>query len=142
MARKVKSSSPQVDTPDKNVPQGKYWLPPEAKWGGFINIRLSDEQKEEFRVWLAEYGQHVAGYLDDALSEGIKFGAAADRENACFVVTFTGALVDGSNERYCCTSRNDTLNSAIALAVWKHEVLAGGDYGNFSPRTGDFLKFG
>lgn len=141
MARK-KSSSPEVDTPEKNVTQGRFWLPTEARWGGFINIRLSDEQKEEFHAWVEANGVHVSGYLDDHLSDGVKFGASFDRENECAVVTYTGALVAKSNERYCCTSRAGNLKLAIALAVWKHEVLAQGDYGNFSPRTGDFLKFG
>lgn len=141
MPRK-KSSSPSVDTPEKNVPQGKFWLPNDARWGGFINIRLTDAQKGEFEAWVAEAAKHVPGYLDDHLAEGVKFGASFDRENECTVVTYTGALVANSNERYCCTSRAGTLDLAIALAVWKHEVLAAGDYGNFSPKTGDFLKFG
>lgn len=141
MPRK-KQTSPALDTPEKNVQQGRFWLPNEARWGGFINIRLSDEQKEEFHGWMEANKAHIAGYLDDHLADGVKFGASYDRENECTVVTYTGALVANSNERYCCTSRAGSLDVAIALAVWKHEVLAQGDYGGFSPRTGDFLKFG
>lgn len=142
MPRKTSTPKEALDTPANNVPQGRFWLPNDAPWGGFVNIQLTDEQKAEFHAWLAENKQHVAGYLDDHLGDGIKFGASYDRQNEACVVTYAGALMGKSNHRYCVTSRAGTLDQAIALAVWKHEVLAQGDYGNYKPRSGEFLKFG
>jgi len=135
--RKTKTTE-KDPTVSKGVAKGRFWLPNDARWGGFINIRLSEEQTGEFHGWYAVNQQHVAGYLDDHLADGVKFGAAYDAENECVIVTYTGALVSKSNERYCVTSRAGTLSAAVALAVWKHEVLAQGDYGAYNVRTGEF----
>lgn len=124
------------------VEQGIYWLPNEATWGGFINIRLDEEQKSTFHTWFEDSSATVSGYVDDVLSEGMKVSIAYDRENQCYITTFTGALVSGSNERYVATSRAGTLNESLGLAVWKHFYLADGDYGNFKPRTSTMMSWG
>jgi hypothetical protein len=93
--------------------------------------RFADENRNFH--WLA---------LDDVLAQGVKFGATYDRENQAYVVTLTGALVQGSNERYCTTSRAGTLDEAIAIAMYKHDVMAQGDYSDFMPRTGTFKQWG
>lgn len=136
------STSPAIDTPQKNVEQGKYWLPQDAGWGGFINVRLNDKQREAFHAWEAANVVHIGAYYEDHLSEGIKFGASYDRENECFIVTYTGKLVGISGDRFSCTSRAGTLGQALALAVYKHEVMAEGDYIRFGSGGKEFLKFG
>lgn len=130
MPRKPKQSSPNLDTPEKNVKQGKYWLTNDAPWGGFINVSVTDAEKEQFEDWLVENAADVSRLLDDLLGEGVKYGVAYDRENECYIVTFTGAFVAGSNVRVCVTSRAGTWREADALAVWKHYVLCDGDYGD------------
>lgn len=122
--------------------QGIYWLPNEATWGGFINVRLDDEQKSSFHAWYEDNSSTVSGYVDDVLSEGMKVSLAYDRENQCYIATFTGALVGGSNERYVATSRAGTLNECLGLAVWKHFYLADGDYGAFKPKTSTMMSWG
>jgi len=138
-----KSKNPRpTPAPTPPVNKGRYWLPNDATWGGFVNVKLDEAQHEEFDTWYAANSQHVAGYLDDHLGDGIKFGLSYDAENECFVATYMGALLSGSNERYCSTSRAGTVLEVIALCVWKHEVLAQGDYGNWSPKTGRMNKWG
>lgn len=132
MARK-KSSSPSVDTPEKNVQQGKYWLPNDATWFGFLNVSLSEAEKEEFHVWHAENEKHVPGYLDELVGEGMKYSCAYDRENECYITTFTGALMDGANVRCATTSRAGTWAMADALAVWKHFIYMKQDYTTLRP---------
>lgn len=141
MAPKSKTS-PEFDTPQKNVEQGKYWAPPDAGWGGFINVRISDTQREDFHAWEQANAAHIGAYYEDHLSEGIKFSAAYDRENESFVVSYTGRLVALSPDRFCVTSRAGTLPQALALAVYKHEVMAEGDYIRFGSSGKQFLKFG
>lgn len=140
MARKPKSRSPQQDPPP--VEQGKFWLPSDAEWGGFINIRLDDQQKDEFRTWEDTVSESVLPSLDDLLGEGIKFALSYDRENQCYIATLTGALVVGSNERYCVTTRAGGMFEVIALAMFKHYVLAKEDYGEYKPRSGRFDNWG
>lgn len=139
MARKAKGAS---NAPKAKVEQGIYWLPNEAAWGGFINIRLDDEQKSSFLAWFEDNSSTVSGYVDDVLAEGMKVSLAYDRENQCYIATFTGALVSGSNERYVATSRAGTLNECLGLAVWKHFYLADGDYGNFKPKNSTMMSWG
>lgn len=129
MAR-PKKSSPSIDTPDKNVEQGKYWLTNDAPWGGFINVSINDNEKAEFHAWADENAQHVVTMLEDLLNEGMKYGAAYDRENQCYIVTLTGGLVLGSNLRCCVTTRAGTWSEANTLAVWKHYVFVQEDYGD------------
>lgn len=137
-----RKTSPDLDTPEKNVERGKYWLPQDAGWGGFINVRLNDKQKDDFYAWEAAHAAHIGAYYEDHLGEGIKFSASYDRENECYIVTYTGKLVSLTHDRYSCTSRAGTLSQALALAVYKHEVMAEGDYIRFGSGGKEFLKFG
>lgn len=139
MPRKKKTDATETSP---KVEQGIYWTDNEAVWGGFINIRLDDEQKSSFHAWFEDNASAVARDVDDILAEGMKVSLAYDRENQCYIASFTGALVGGSNERYVATSRAGTLNECLGLAVWKHHALANGDYGNFKPKTGTMMSWG
>lgn len=139
MARK--SKSPSSETP-KKIEQGMYWLPNDAAWGGFINIKLDDEQKQTFFTWFADAGLAVHQLMDDLLGNGAKVTWNYDRENSCYLVAVTGALVSGSNERYCVNSRAGTLVECMGLAVWKHFYLADGDFGAFRPASGKLNNWG
>lgn len=141
MSRK-KSLSPSFDTPNKKVEQGIFWLPNDAPWGGFVNIKLTDEQAEEFKIWFDGQSDEIAEYLAEIGYEGMKFGSSYDREHQCWVVTFTGALMEKRDTRCCCTSRAGTMLEAWGLAVWKHAFLALGDYGMYRPKTGTMLSWG
>lgn len=136
MPRKTSSAASKKKN---EVTQGVYWLPSDAAWGGFVNIRLDDQQKEEFADWFERNGSDIPLMLDDILGAGMKVAFAYDRENESYVVTFTGALVSNSNERYCATSRAGTFDKCLGVACFKHGILAQGDYGNFKPRTGRML---
>lgn len=125
-----KKSSPNFDTPEKNITQGKYWVTNDAPWGGFINVAVNDAERDDFKSWLVEHAQDVPSMLDDLMGEGMKYGCTFDRENGCYVATLTGGLVVGSNLRCCVTSRAGTWAECDGLAVWKHYVLCGGDYGD------------
>lgn len=109
---------------------GKFWLAGDAPWGGFINVRVDQEQKEEFEAWCSVNPDQGWVILTDVLNEGMKVGFAYDAENECYIITFTGALVYNSTERYCVTSRAGTIGETIALAGWKHAVLIAGNYGD------------
>lgn len=121
--------------PTKNTPppelKGEYWLPPEAEWGGFINIRLDDEQKQQFTEYYAAFSEEIPSALDDLLGKGMKFSVSYDHENQSYVASFTGRLVRSMDLRCSTSSRHSTFQEAVALLVWKHHAMADGDYGNF-----------
>jgi len=124
------ASVPSLDTPDKAVKQGIFWLDNDAPWGGFINVVVTDAEKGEFHEWYDENADHVNPMMDDLLAEGMKYGVSFDRENECYIVTLTGGLVEKANLRCCVTSRAGTWADANALAVWKHYILCAGNYGD------------
>lgn len=140
MAR-PKSKKP-VSPPVEHNPQ-PYHLPNNAPWGGFINMRLDEDQKAEFYEWLIDAAAHVESEMDDMLASGLKVSLAYDWDNQCFVCSVTGSLVGSDREsRYSSTSRASTRHEAFALTVWKHHRLVEGDYGNYAPRTGEVMKWG
>lgn len=129
MPRKSKSI-PDLDTPEKTVKQGIFWLPNDAPWGGFINVSLNEGDKAAFHLWYDQNADAVAHMLDDLLAEGMKYSVAYDRENECYITTLTGGLVQGANLRCAVTSRAGTWGDADALTVWKHFILCAGNYGD------------
>lgn len=137
-APKGKSNVAQVEEQVRGI----YYTDNEAVWGGFINIRLDDEQKSSFYAWYEDNHPTISKLLEDAICEGVKHGLAYDGKHQTFISTFTGALVLNSTERYVSTSRAGTMLEAIGLAVWKHFVLCDGDYGNYKPSNSAFLTWG
>lgn len=128
MARKSKSKS-SVDS----SPAGKYSIAPTADWGGFINVRVTDEQKAEFEGWWLQHRTECWGALDDLMGEGMKVSLAYDAENQCYSCSFTGRGWESSTKRWCMSSKAGTLDEVIALALFKHFELAGGNWGDYRP---------
>lgn len=140
MARKAKSPSPPSQEATSHMQ--RYWLPNDADWGGFINVRLDEDQKEAFGLWFASGDVNITNEIDDLLGQGMKVGLSYDEENECYICTFTGRLLDDFEHRYCSTSRAGTLPEVLALSVYKHTVLCGADYTDFLPKTGRKLSWG
>lgn len=119
-----------------------YYCDPKADWGGFINIRLTDEHKAAFEAWLPENKNNVVPALEDLAARGMKIAFSYDAENEATVVTFTGNLTSGKPDRWCVTTRAGSLAECLALAVWKHYVVAGEVYDDYLPKTGSLKRWG
>lgn len=140
MARKSKTSSPVKTPAVANIP---YFSDTNSEWAGFINIRLSDDQKLEFGEWWTKNAAHVNDALEELLSQGMKLTTSFDFEHDCYIVSFTGnLLLEVPASRCSATSRAPSLAEAYALSVFKHYVVSKGNYGNFRPKTGTFMTWG
>lgn len=137
MARKTKKNSPNAD-----ATQGEFFCASDAKWGGFINIKFDDDQKNDFKDWFNAWPDEVSRIVDEFLAEGGKLSYAYDRANQCYIVTFTGKLVSSHEDRYAASSRSGTLQEALAIMAYKHAYIAEGDYGNYRPATGYMENWG
>lgn len=124
------------------VARGMYYCESDAAWGGYINLKLDDEQKNSFFTWFEDAGKATQQLLEDLLAEDAKVTFSYDRENQCHIISITGALVGNSNERYVVTSRAGTLDECLGLAVYKHFYLCDGDYADFRPSTGKMNNWG
>lgn len=140
MPRKTKSTPV---TEERESVRQPYLLPNDSPWGGFINIRLDEAQHEEFFAWESENAGFVMEYLTELLAAGCKASFSYDAENECFICAITGALMGSTpGSRFCSTSRAASFGQVVSLTVWKHVILAKGDYGNYRPKNGSFMSFG
>jgi len=140
MARSKKSTA--TNPPPSPKPTGKYWLPQDSAWGGFINIKLTETDKEAFAAWKEMQQGGVWADFDDLLGQGMKVGLSYDPENECYICTFIGRLVSTDTARYCMTSRSGTWEDVIALALWKHAMTGTGFYDDFRPHNGRMDNWG
>lgn len=140
MPRKPKSNG-TAQTPHE-IDRGVFYCPSDANWGGFINVRLSDDDKSVFESWRDQNHGETARMLDDLLGQGMKVSFSYDHENDCYICSFMGRLTSVSKDRLCTVTRAGSLAEVIDLSVWKHYVVAGGDYGDFMPRSGTFAHWG
>jgi hypothetical protein len=116
------SVSPQKD----NKKEG-----PDLEWGGWIDIRMTPEMKEQYNLW-AEEGQHVYwDELQDILARGLKHSLSWDKANNCFVAALTGQGSSTIEKRFTMTARSPHMAEAMMLLVYKHVVILKGDWGNF-----------
>jgi len=129
MARKKSTKVPLAS----KVEQGEFYCPAETAWGGFINIKLSELQKTEFKLWYEKTPDEASLVLSEFLNQGGKLSVTFDREHDSYIVTYTGALMGNSPDRFAVSSRSSDLSEALAIMAWKHGFLAEGDYGNWRP---------
>jgi len=119
----------------------KRWRNPldkqdEVEWGGFINVKLTSDEKEAYTQWLDGDGASFWAMLVDGISTGLKFGLSWDGENDCFVATYSGCGVVDDDRRYCLTARGATMESATALLVFKDVIMLEQDWGRYKPSSG------
>lgn len=136
-----KKSTETTDKP-KGSPLRRYECVEDAPWGGFLNARMDETNKARFYTWQETTGQRVWQMLDDALAEGIKFTLSYDSDNEAYIATFTGRLCASIGSRWAATSRAGTWEEALALQIFKHWVLAEGNWDDFMPKTGTFMRWG
>jgi len=138
----ARKKAPPAPPPEPELDNLSYTTTDDAEWGGFINIRLSDEQKAAYHLWATQSDGEVPNLFNDLLGWGMRVGFSYDRENECFICTLTGRLCQSSESRFVMTTRAGTFNEVLCLAMWKHYILARGDYDSFMPRKGNFPVWG
>jgi len=134
----------KIKTDEASVKQGKYapTEPGEVEWGGYINVRISEDDKIVYGAWLEGDGASFWSLLEDAMAEGLKYGVSWDAANDCYIATLTGNGMVGFNVRCCLSSRSSRFEDATALLVFKHAVICQGNWGNFRPSKGTAFNWG
>lgn len=113
-----------------------YYCAADASWGGYINLRISEDERSDFDLWQTEEQANLSRFLESATVDGLKLSVTYDAENSAYIATFTGAGCHGDKARYCLSARSSDLNEAINLLLYKHLVLLDGDWGAYAPATG------
>jgi hypothetical protein len=114
------------------------------EWGGFIDVRMEEQDKADFRVWSEQNGEQVWIDFLDLLGSGFKFGLSYDRQGDFYLATFTahGRELIGLEDRYCLTARAPNWETALALLVFKHLIMTGGNWGAYRPKQRQIDNFG
>lgn len=102
-------------------------------WGGYIDVRMSGDEKELFIAWWEANVSEVFNWLIDILPTGLKLGMMWDGENQCYVASLNGKGVSSQEKRYTLTARAGTFDEAFAVLCYKHYILLEQDWGNWKP---------
>jgi len=140
MPRSKSPRKPVVRTdPNANRP---YYLPGDAPWGGFVDLRLDPAQRAEFLAWLQEAALSIWSWVGDELTLGLSLSIKWDAENSTFVASYLGRGLPDFDDRWCLTARADSPEEALGLLQYKHRVLMDGDWSDYMPRTGRMRGWG
>lgn len=113
----------------------RYFAPPDAEWGGYINVRVDASERADFDGWQVAEQANISRMLEDAAIEGLKLSVSYDAANSAYVASFTGAGCLADDARYVLSARSGDFWEAVALLLYKHHVLLRGDWGAYMPSS-------
>lgn len=90
----------------------------------FVNINLSKAEKTQFKAWFSENQPELPRLLSVFISAGYKTSLKWDNENACFIATATCTDEGLENSGKALSSRSDDWIEALALNLFKTDVLS------------------
>lgn len=90
----------------------------------FVNINLSKSEKTQFKAWYSENQAELPRLLTAFIAAGYKLSIKWDNENACFIATSTCIDESLNNSGKALSSRSDDWLEAIALNLFKTDVLS------------------
>lgn len=93
----------------------------------FINVSLSNDDKERLATYADEMGESLA-VVFDLVSEGYKVSISLDSKHDSFIASLTDNNPKSSFHKYILTGRGTTALDAIASLCYKHYLLAEGDW--------------
>lgn len=100
------------------------------EWAGFIPCNIDAAEKASFEQWFHGDDAVVWGYLADCLFEGFKFSTSFDKANDCYICSLAGRPDRLGEHRFnaVLTARAGDFNTALALLMYKNEVILGRDW--------------
>lgn len=107
--------------------------PQDISWGGFIDLKLDDDDKAGFAAWNSEFQWT---YLDDLLADEMKVSFSYDDNTETYLCSLTSVKHAGNGMRCVLTARANSWELALALACYKHFVMLETDWGRFTPSNG------
>ena len=112
----------------KNV--GKTY-PKSSNWNlKFLNQKLTHLEKESFEDWFADTAKCDIVFTK-ALHEGYKVSVQWQADNEVFNALLYPPKDGGINDGMAISSKSNNWYKAAAMSVYKHAVLAKGDWNSF-----------
>ena len=101
---------------------------PKMVW---INYDLTSEDKRALQD--QNLVREILGYdIGDLAVEGFKYSLSPDERNNCYVASLTQKRADSPFHHHCLTGRGSTPTNARLSLLYRHLVLASGDWSFFS----------
>jgi hypothetical protein len=99
-----------------------------------IQFRLTDEELLQFDAWIKQKDFKFDEAVEEALLSDHKVGVSWDATNNCFIATFTAKGDRHPNAGKCLMSRAMDWREAVAINMFKCEVVFASDKGRWSNR--------
>lgn len=93
----------------------------------FVHFKLESAQATEYDNWEKANNSRVASLVEDLLADNYKLSVSPDFENSCTIVTIICKSEDGPNANSCFSTRSETWEDALTLALYKHFEIAKGE---------------
>jgi len=114
-------------------PIGRRKIQKDDQWAGFAQVNVGENEREAFDLWRSSIADGWWPLLQDELAAGLKLTLVWDGANDCFIASLTGRPdCDGASEwTACLSSRAGEMDTALALLVYKHLEITGGDWSDW-----------
>jgi len=116
--------------PAASSPIGQRKIRKDDQWAGFAQVNIGDSEREQFDLWVSAIGTGWWAALQDELAAGLKLTLVWDGQNDCFIASLTGRPDNAGESEWtaCLSARSDDLFQSLALLVYKHLEVTGGDW--------------
>lgn len=113
--------------PRKNTTakQGGVGAGYDAAFRGYINLNLTDEQKEAWSSWAET--SHPAAWLESAVADGVNIALRLDAKSGGFLASATQRREDSPNAGLCCTARARDPHAALSRLLYCIALLSEGE---------------
>lgn len=89
----------------------------------FVRTQLTGEDKKAAKAWFEKHSDELDKKMHDVLASGHKVSFSYNETNQSVTCTFTGKPEESVNEYRMLTSFASSWWQALALGLWKTEVL-------------------
>ena len=89
----------------------------------FVNVPLGNKDKAQFKSWFSDNERELPNLLATFIASGYKLSVKWDIDNQCYIATFTCDATGLTNHAKALSSRSNDWLEAIALGLWKTDVL-------------------
>lgn len=103
-------------------------------WKGFADINLSKAQKAQAKKWIEDEAQ-VLDTAEDMLASGYKITLSYDSRSDAHMCSISCYNETSDNYKHTMVTRAKTMFSALGVGVFKHHVVAQGEW-----NTGDDIE--
>lgn len=125
-----KATIAKLPAPLETTSHGARKIRKDDQWAGFAQVNVGENEREKFDDWFSDAINTWWNWLQDELASGLKLTLVWDGANDCFIASLTGRPdIEGEQEWTACLSaRADNMTTALALLLYKHTQVTGGDW--------------